>query len=165
MLAWDAPGPRVTRQTAARPVSFPPASAMWAAAASCRVLMTPTPASQSASSTGRKLSPGTHVHSGTSCAMRHSTSAAPPARALGSLAASADTEDTVGADDSTGRLPGWVTWRSPQIMTARPAIGRKASSLGARDREDFSYREDSSCAEHEWGACGGKPDGSRGWRG
>src|ERR1700678_1644795 len=117
MLAWDAPGPRVTRQTAARPVSFPAASAMLAAAASCRVLMTPTPAAQSASSTGRKLSPGTHVHSGTSCAMRHSTSAAPPVRALTSPSGSAGapdavgsadmagTEDAVGSDDSTGRLP------------------------------------------------------------
>ena len=78
MLAWDAPGPRVTRQTAARPVSFPAASAMLAAAASCRVLITRTPASQSASSTGRKLSPGTHVHSGMPCADRHSTSARHP---------------------------------------------------------------------------------------
>src|ERR1700677_1947640 len=112
MLAWDAPGPRVTRQTAARPVSFPAASAMLAAAASCRVLMTPTPASQSASSTGRKLSPGTQVHSGTSCADRHSTSAAPPVRALTSLTGSAGPEDalgdedTVGAEEFTGRLPG-----------------------------------------------------------
>src|SRR6202041_107817 len=107
MLAWDAPGPRVTRQTAARPVSFPAASAMLAAAASCRVLMTPTPASQSASSTGRKLSPGTHVHSGTPCADRHSTSAAPPVRDAVPDSAGAEgavgAEDTVGAEESTGR--------------------------------------------------------------
>src|SRR3984957_8585169 len=110
MLAWDAPGPRVTRQTAARPVSFPAAPAMLAAAASCRVLMTPTPASQSASSTGRKLSPGTHVHSGTACAGRHSTSATPPVRVAGPDSAGAEAavgaEDTVGAEESTGRLPG-----------------------------------------------------------
>src|SRR5271170_5581876 len=108
MLAWDAPGPRVTRQTAARPVSFPAASAILAAAASCRVLITPTPASQSASSTGRKLSPGTHVHSAIPCADRHSTSATPPARAAAPGSAGAgDTdpvEDTDGADDSTRLL-------------------------------------------------------------
>src|ERR1700684_2494883 len=110
MLAWDAPGPRVTRQTAARPVRFPAASAMLAAAASCRVLMTPTPASQSASRTGRELSAGTHAHSGPSRAARHSTSATPPVRDAVPDSADADgavgAEDTVGAEESTGRLPG-----------------------------------------------------------
>src|ERR1700722_11188908 len=114
MLAWDAPGPRVTRQTAARPVSFPAASAMLAAAASCRVLMTRVPAAHSASSTGRKLSPGTHAHSRTSGPMRHWTSAEPPVRAVAPDSAGAEAavgaEDTVGAEESTGRLPG--RWRA-----------------------------------------------------
>src|ERR1700730_8823947 len=89
MLACVAPGPRVTRQTAARPASFPAASAMFAAAASCLVVTSVTGppgtrlCSYSASSTGRKLSPGTHVHNGTSCASRHCTSRSPPRRATG----------------------------------------------------------------------------------
>src|ERR1700722_11698957 len=110
MLACVAPGPRVTRQTAARPVSFPAASAMFAAAASCLVVMTrggaaPSAAAcccacQSASSTDRKLSPGTQVHSGTWWAARHSTSAVPPVRGATPVAIGAD--GGIGADESTG---------------------------------------------------------------
>ena len=52
-LACVAPGPRVTRQTPGRPVSFPYASAMFAAAASWRHEISRMFASWSASSTGR----------------------------------------------------------------------------------------------------------------
>jgi hypothetical protein len=49
-------------------------------------------------------------------------------------------------------------------MTARRAIGRKASSLGARDHENFSYGEDFSRAEHEFFTSGKKSSRSWGMR-
>jgi hypothetical protein len=52
-LACVAPGPRVTRQTPGRPVSFPYASAMLAAPPSFRQEMSRTGASWRASSTAR----------------------------------------------------------------------------------------------------------------
>jgi hypothetical protein len=54
MAACVAPGPRVTKQMPGLPVSLPSASAMFAAAPSCRALTTAMSfASYSASSTGR----------------------------------------------------------------------------------------------------------------
>ena len=42
MLAWQAPGPRVTMATPGRPVSLPWASAMWTAPASKRQVTSST---------------------------------------------------------------------------------------------------------------------------
>ena len=59
MARLAAPTARVPRQAAGRPVSCPYASAANAAPPSWRVATTRMPAAWSASSTGRKLSPGT----------------------------------------------------------------------------------------------------------
>ncbi len=56
--AWVAPGPRVTMQIPGRPVSFPYASAAFAAPCSCRQVTSRIGESYRASSSGRKLSPG-----------------------------------------------------------------------------------------------------------
>src|ERR1700677_1414698 len=79
MLRLAAPGPRVAMHTAGRPVSFPNASAAKAAPASCRAVMTRVEGtSRRASSTGRKLSPGTWKNVSRPRLRIHSTTSAPP---------------------------------------------------------------------------------------
>ncbi len=79
MLALVAPGPRVTKHTPGRPVPnafmAPSAQAMNAAPPSWRqVTVWIEPVSLSASSTGRKLSPGTVNTRSQPCSARQSTS-------------------------------------------------------------------------------------------
>ena len=80
--AFVAPGPRVTKQIPGRPVSFPYASAMKAAPPSCRQMTNRSSSvtSWNASSTARKLSPGTPNAVSTPCANRQSTRRRPPVR-------------------------------------------------------------------------------------
>src|ERR1700676_5202979 len=78
--ALVAPGPRVTKQMPGRPVTLPMASAIIAAPPSCRQTVTVMPLSRSASSTGRKLSPGTQNTCLTPLMASCSTSAAAAVR-------------------------------------------------------------------------------------
>ena len=78
--ALVAPGPRVTKQMPGWPVSLPCASAIMAAPPSWRHTVTSMLASCSASSTARKLSPGTQNSCCTPWVMSWSTRIWPPVR-------------------------------------------------------------------------------------
>src|SRR5512144_754482 len=82
IAAFDAPGPRVTSAMPGRPVILPHASAMYAAPPSCRqtIVASRSRTSCSASSTARKLSPGTQNTCVAPCAIRLATRIWPPVR-------------------------------------------------------------------------------------
>jgi hypothetical protein len=79
--AFVAPGPRVTKATPGRPVSAPSAQAMKPTPPSCRhTTKSISGVSWSASSTARKLSPGTVKIRSQPCATSWSTRIRPPVR-------------------------------------------------------------------------------------